>query len=153
VTFKDIVLACECDEMWTYMASQYDYNIDDDEKLLYLSVFNKLRAIEPKTNNLKLYIETTDSDGGCEVYGYNQEENTKYAIDFVPWSEWLGMEIDEAALSTYKAHEITAHALWEMTFISYDENEIQQEKDNACSMVEEVKTSLLERYAVAPKTK
>jgi hypothetical protein len=145
VTFKDIVLACEYDEIWTYMASQYDYNDYDEEKLLYLSVFNKLKTIEPKASNLTLYLETKEPDDGCDVYGYSQEENIKYAIDFVPWSEWLGMEIDEAILSTYKTHEIVAHALWEMTFISYDENEIQQEKDDACSMVEGVKTSLLER--------
>lgn len=39
-----------------------------------------------------------------------------HALDFQPWAEWLGMEVDAQSLNEYPEAEIIAHCLWEMTF-------------------------------------
>ena len=49
------------------------------------------------------------------------------AIEFTPWSQWLGMEITENALENFSELEIMGHSLYEMTFIGLEEDSIQNE--------------------------
>jgi hypothetical protein len=61
--------------------------------------------------------EKTDADG------------TTWAIEFVPWNQWLGMEIDAPTLKKFasKKLDLLCHCLWEMTYCGYDEKKIQDQ--------------------------
>lgn len=54
---------------------------------------------------------------------------TSFALDLVPWEEWLGMELDPSAFDAYSAPDIVAHCLWEMTFFGFDKETIRKQRD------------------------
>lgn len=67
-----------------------------------------------------------------------REEEITYGIEFTPWNEWIGMEIDSESFKDFTEVEIAVHALWEMTFISYDENEIGDTIDDLREQVRRI---------------
>lgn len=60
------------------------------------------------------------------------------AIEFEPWSSWLAMPVSVVGADLTPAQTL-AHILWEMTFVSYDEDEIKDRLNDIMSMVEEIK--------------
>lgn len=145
---KDIVMQTDFYEMWNYLISQYkdylislynsQYSDGDDRRLLqggeyndlyldaYLSIFERLQSIGPVESNLEIVISYTD-ENEWRVYGVDKnEENERYALDFIPWKELLGMKIEQQTLATLKSHEILAHCMWEMTFWGFDEKTIRK---------------------------
>jgi hypothetical protein len=141
--FKEIVDSTKIDSK--YLIKQYyeDSSVEEQEHLIkgYNKVLKILRNIKPFTpdeeDRIQLCIRYTsvDEDDNFEPYysvdGYNpkDKEDPYYAIEFSPWSEWLDMDIEENTLKILSNSEILVHALWEMTFISWDEEEIKGEWD------------------------
>lgn len=108
-------------------------------------VFNNLKEMEPVSRddgmkieikhivqNFEGEIEEFDSVGGVD------DDGKRWALDFIPWAEWLGMGIHENTLQNYSHEEIVAHALWEMTFYGYYEEDIQQKADDLRKAKEEI---------------
>lgn len=62
----------------------------------------------------------------------------EYAIEFVPWSEWLGMEISTETQVKYSELEILAHCLWEMTIAGYSEAAIKNQIDEIMQAKEDM---------------
>ena len=61
--------------------------------------------------------------GVCNQKGIKQ----LYAIEYTPWSEWLGCEVDRKVLRKMTSEEIAAHCLWEMTFAGFTQDKIRRE--------------------------
>jgi hypothetical protein len=53
------------------------------------------------------------------------EREVSFGLDFKPWNEWLGMNLEPNSLEQFSHEEIVAHCLWEMTFYSFDQTRIQ----------------------------
>lgn len=133
----------------------------------YMSVVQKLSNMTPKESNMRICIDWVPPDDRFNDEGYwnvhgrngtlhkdtddaelfpNADEDflnseVTYAIEFNKWAEWLGMEIDTNTannINLMKA-DIVAHALWEMTFCGYEEEEIQDKADELKERAEEVK--------------
>lgn len=49
-----------------------------------------------------------------EIFVNNHEK--RWALDFEPWKDWLGMEIDEITKKTFSDSDIIALCLSEMFF-------------------------------------
>ena len=62
-----------------------------------------------------------------------------YAIEFVEWKNWLGMDVAPETTKNFSDLEIIAHCLYEMTFIGYEENEIQEQFNTIKNEIEEYK--------------
>lgn len=111
----------------------------------YQHVLRQLRVLPPKASVFRIVIENmTDEDSGkpyASVYGKSRvpegpqkarspehfsEARESYAIEFVPWAEWLGMEIDPATLASNDELDVMAHCLWEMTFAGYSPVAIEE---------------------------
>lgn len=65
-----------------------------------------------------------------DVFGLDGEKDGKgrekrWALEYEPWEKWLGMEIDPAAGESFADADIAALCLYEMTFLSYDQEKIQ----------------------------
>ena len=60
------------------------------------------------------------------IEGYKPEDEVVCGIEFTPWGEWLGMEIERETLDRFDPPKIVALCLWEMSFSSFDENNIQK---------------------------
>src|SRR5690606_28249802 len=66
-----------------------------------------------------------DVSGRTEIN--TQDITDSLAIEFVPWREWLGMTIDQITKNKFTELEIISHCLHEMTFVGFDETEIQNQ--------------------------
>jgi len=126
----------------------------DQEVVLeeYQNVFDQLKFSQPENSDMSIVLTEYDSDSDEEdetesyvdVSGKKRvkEENLQtdsYAIEFVKWKEWLGMDLAPQTIDNFTELEIIAHCLYEMTFISFDEKEIQEQLDTLKERVEEYK--------------
>ena len=113
----------------------------DQDKMLnqYRNVYEKLKTIEPKNyEELEIILTEYNCDTNFEsdkekyidVSGRKKipdvnEITTSYAIEFLAWDKWLGMDLAKETIENFSEFEILAHCLYEMTFIDYDEDDIQ----------------------------
>jgi hypothetical protein len=104
---------------------------------LYREVFDKLRNLPPKPSDMLIVLTEYESDGDDEsvirtyvdVSGRKQENaphalSNSYAIEFVEWRQWMGMEVAPETLRQFGPLAIIAHCLHEMTVFGYDEASI-----------------------------
>ena len=75
----------------------------------------------------------------------------QYSLEFTPWNEWLRMEIDPSVFTQYSELEIISHCLWEMTFISFDENEIREQERELRRVAENIEDTLSIDYKLPNK--
>jgi len=98
----------------------------------YKMVFEKLKKMESEDPDMWLVIESQKSEEETYfdvsgVYKNPKTEEEKYSqgIEFTPWCEWLGMEISKETLHEFSEQEIIVHGLYEMTYVGFYEEEIQ----------------------------
>jgi len=143
------------------------YNVTQYNLEGYMSVVQKLSTMTPKESNMRLCVVWVPPDGEFVEHGYwdvhgkngtlhkNDEDadlyvnaseeflnsEVSYALEFNKWDEWLGMEVDSETANNIelKRADIVAHALWEMTFCGYEEEEIQDKANELKERAEEVK--------------
>lgn len=122
----------------------------DEEKQMntYQDVYYKLKLLTPEPSGVT--IRLNDIKDGDESYvdvdGYytdgrvdKHSGNDALALDFTPWNQWLGMPVDIGAFDEFTELEVIVHCLFEMTFISFDQEEIQEQMDNLKKTVDEYK--------------
>ena len=119
----------------------------------YRKVFEKLQTTEPAEYD-ELEIILTEYD--CDLNFENEKETyvdvsgqkkipdpdsitIGYAIEFLGWDKWLGMYLAPETLNKFSELEIIAHCLFEMTFVDYEEEAIQQKFKSISDTVEEYK--------------
>jgi hypothetical protein len=118
----------------------------------YKTVFESLLNLEPHDNAMKIVLNEYDCDledeGEIKTYvdvsGQEDEKDENgnkisYAIEFSEWNKWLGMGISQETLLNFSELEIIVHCLYEMTFIGFDEEEIQKERKSLDQTFEEIK--------------
>lgn len=102
---------------------------DEEEDIKELEkVYQNLNALTPVESDLTLTLSLFEDEDEpfVHVSGKNQETDEDFSLGFVPWAEWLGMEIDEISLTDFSQTDIVAHSLFEMTFFGFSEEEIQE---------------------------
>ena len=103
----------------------------------YELVFSTLSSLIPQKTNMRIFIESVFREGidkqpFVDVSGKNGTLNrnlsdfqhlgksqdseyanseASFALEMVPWEEWLDMEIDSASQQDYSGSEILAHCL------------------------------------------
>mgnify|MGYP000861809187 FL=1 len=167
---KELITGKDFDTIWKRLVELYPDQ--EDLKETYSEVFDKLQnltvekiedpyeividMIDEKEEHKKLFSKEEDSlteeefnqlGISYDVSG-RKSDGVKYGIEFVPWEEWLGMGISKETLDTFDENEIIAHVLWEMTFIGYEQEEIQAEFDRLVQLVNEIE----EEYKQKQKT-
>lgn len=124
----------------------------DQEKMLdeYRNVFEKLIITEPTESELDIVLTECESDSNFEseietfvdIYGRKKITDPNliaesYALEFLEWNKWLGMDLAQETINNFSELEIIAHCLYEMTFVSFDEDEIQEKLKSLNDSVEE----------------
>lgn len=102
-----------------YLEIEKEYH--KSNKQAYYNAWSELKRTRPKYNQGVIHIEYVDDGCYHNVYQTNQSE--RYAMDFVPWDEVLGMEVD---IGNYTYEEALAHILWEITFYGYSNAKVQE---------------------------
>lgn len=121
----------------------------------YRLVYEALKFLEPKNSDIDIILNPYDDDGQpslVDVYGRNphpepDDINNALALEFTSWDKWLGMGIDTLALKEFSEPEIICHCLNEMTFVGFEQEEIQAEFDKLKSIVDEYKALTPEEKA------
>lgn len=153
VTFKDVQISL----LKHYPSEEYALA---DYKKVFLGIFQ----LQPKKNIEKwkiiiepykdTFINKEDNqqytDEGYDIYAKKAKDKNHYAIECTPWEEWLSMNIDNKTLKSMSSADIIAHCLYEMTFMSFDQNEIRDVIEMVKGLAEEVKESLEQHEAKEP---
>lgn len=122
---------------------------DEKENIAeYQEMFNKLQLLSPTPTDIVIVVkwETDDFDNTkyVDVSGKcnnpkSEEEEFSQALEFTPWNQWLAMEIASESLLNFNDLEIIAHCLYEMTFVGFEEDEIQEKIQNIEAEAEKYK--------------
>ena len=143
VLFKDIVGTCAFRNVKESLLRLYP----DQRKAIngYKHVFQTLRLMKPRYNKEGMVIDIRRVNRGKNAYfsvsGVCAEkgEQQSYALEFTPWSEWLGCEVDKNVLKKMSEEEIIAHCLWEMTFMGFTQNKIRRKLNSLKKRAKDVK--------------
>lgn len=135
--FSELVKDVNWQEVKESLQKFYEYN--KTELSNHQIVFEKLKYIEPVENDMRITVAFQEPDGWLVEEGYWYVDGKKctedfadsevgFALDFTPWNEWLGMEIDQESANDIRLMraDIVALCLYEMTFHGYDESDIQE---------------------------
>lgn len=131
MTLKYLIL----NSTWTNISSLFLEIYPEAEKNLkgYENVFEKLLLIDPE--HMDMSIVTTKVKDGEDVYidvsglhnhPKNEEENYLQGLELTPWRKWLGMDISKDSLNEFSELELIVHCLYEMTFVGFDEDDIER---------------------------
>lgn len=143
MTFRSLLFSVTWADVSIALVAAYpDTSISD--LVGYSRVRDILYSITPVPSTTRISINWVDPDprfsepddvGYWDVSGLDDvrdakegyETPMKWAIEFTPWGEWLGMEIDKDTLAKLSPADILAHCLWEMTFCGYTQEEVDGE--------------------------
>ncbi|TQD38826.1 DUF6557 family protein [Haloflavibacter putidus] len=112
----------------------------------YALVYEKLKFLNPEECDMYIELKNVTDDFDGEPYvdisgkyknPKTEEEKFSMAIEFTPWSQWLGMDICPESIEEFSELEIIAHCLYEMTFAGFEEKDIQEELNNIKETAEE----------------
>ena len=115
----------------------------------YEKIFSVLQKMDAQYCGMRIVLRDFDGDlynkAFTDVSGQNEQDGdednaTNYAIEFTSWPEWLGMNISENSLKEYNELEIISHCLYEMTFVGYNEEEIQSYLSSVEGRLDEFKS-------------
>jgi len=143
VLSKDIVKACNFRNVKEALLRLYP----DQKKNIkgYKYVFQTLRLMKPRYNKEGMIIDIRKVGRSRNAYfsvsGVCREKGIKqsFGIEYMPWSKWLGCEVDKQILKKMTKDEIVAHCLWEMTFMGFTQNKIRRELNVLKRRVRDIK--------------
>lgn len=138
--FIDLLKKADKEKVFDYLSRSEEKYIKEYRKL-YSELLNK----KVKENiDLRLFVvllkDYFEDEEYVSVYGYSKKDNTCYALDFMEWSEWLGCEVIEKSLSVFGEDIFIGECLKEMTFISFEESKVEEEKEELNRRVEEIES-------------
>ena len=168
---KDLLDEVEFEDVFVELKKLY-YDDESEEELLdiydnYEKTFNALRNKQPSFDgeNFIIKIDKTfewghdDKNNYVEteefywnVHGINRDTNQSYGIEFSSWDKWLGWDVDRSQVKNIGENIYVAHILWEMTYMGFEEDEIQEIVSGLKSMVDEAKDSLSEPFEFRDET-
>lgn len=127
----------------------------DQEKMIddYKKIYESLHVIEANNDGeLEIVLSEVLSDSEFEdefepyvdIFGRNKNPNSEsysinYALEFLEWDKWLGMAISKETSENFSELEIIVHCLYEMTFVDFDEQKIQEQLKSINKAAEEYK--------------
>jgi len=108
----------------------------------YEKVLEELKTLTPQDSELIIIMEhvVEDHDEWDNIHALDPTDNETYAIEFTPWEEWLGMEIDWKSLAEFGPQRLLAMCIWEMTWAGFTQEEIRARLDELSEPIPEGET-------------
>jgi hypothetical protein len=126
--FKDIIINSNWNDIEKLLLT-----LDENKNNLegYKKVYDELMKLKPKRSDCVLSIKHVKNveEEYEDVFGISKKDNQNYALEFTPWQEWLGMEVDQKTLKKYSKSSIIANCIYEMTFYGFDQKKIKKKMD------------------------
>ncbi len=141
------------DSSWLSVEIVFSKTYPDQVTFLdnYELVFNLLKILKPKSSSIYILIKNEidefDNEEYVDISGYDSlrvatSDNLiteSLALEFTPWTKWLGMSIDQESIKSYSSLEIICHCLHEMTFIGFNQKEIDDEWQKIKKTADDIK--------------
>jgi hypothetical protein len=110
----------------------------------YIELFENLRNHVVEENDLELLVvkqkDYFEGQISLEVFGYSYIDKEHYALDFMERSRWLGSSVNQKSLDTFGVTCFVCECLYEMSFISFDEGKIEEERNILDERVREIES-------------
>lgn len=151
VFFKDILKACTFKDVKEALLRLYP----DQGKGIngYKYVFQTLKLMRHRYSKEGMVIDIKKAGRGKNAYwdvsGVCTEKGAQqsYALEYTPWSKWLGYEVDKKVLKKMPKEEIVAHCLWEMTFIGFTQSKIRSRLSMLERQVKDIKEGKVKTFS------
>lgn len=156
MTFKELLETVDIEELKKYIKSrvenqdEYDSFVEmidsllsrevveeDESKKLVLALIPQYDYFSEKDDEDNLYLD---------VYGVDETKEC-FALDFTPWNKWLGFPILQKSIDEFGVLSFIFNCLNEMSFISFDEEDIQREATKLNEISEGVKNGTIKTYS------
>lgn len=146
ITFKDILAKSSWQNVEKEIINNYpDYK---NNILGFKKVYFELFNLVPIENKDQLYINIEENYEGSkiyyEVFGKQENDKTKYALEFTRWEKWLDFYVPEKVFEKFTEDEIIVHCLWEITWLGFDQAIIQEQINDLMKRAEEVEKGNVE---------
>jgi hypothetical protein len=117
--------------------------IDPNNIRGYEVVLRRLKSLQPAATEWRVVLgpPIDPEDNLLDIFGRKPGDPRRYAIEFNPWAEWLGMEVEVEGVDLTPPQMI-AQCLYEMTFIGFDEDAIQEQREEIDRRVDEITDNL-----------
>ena len=133
MTLRELINQCNYKSVFNIIYKSH-YSKEEKGKVLkadlsFLSAWNILSELNKNPVNeceIHLISITTDDSDIIDVCYYSSIEDEFYALDFIPWSDLIDLEVKSGISSPA---EILAHVLWEITFWGFSPDEIENESN------------------------
>ncbi len=139
MTLGELIHSLDKDEVLDKLKELYQGPGEDLEG--YQEVWEKLKVMQPENTTISVQITKRqyflDGQDYIHVSGIKPNDPQTYAIKYVPWEQWLSMEITTDLNLT--DIEKVAHCLYEMTWAGYNQETIAEQIEEINDRVEEVK--------------
>ena len=122
----------ECDNLLPYIFNKNELEKHTIEPWEYV----------PDVNNLS----ADEAEQFIEALIQKESRLTSYGFEFSPWSDWLGLTVDEESFKRNGIEESIASILYEMTFNGFTEKQQDERRRKLQDSVEEA-----ERLAALPE--
>ena len=126
------------------------YPDQEDNISAYESIYSELKQMSEVNTDMQIVLkqcfdDETGEESYVDVSGCKESDDKdifseSYAIEFTPWNNWLGMTIKKNTLSEFNELEILSHCLYEMTFVGYNEEDIQGQFSDINDDIEKYKS-------------
>jgi len=141
---KELIISIGYDAVWDVLDREYKFKQGAYEA--YRMAFEELKSLEtrPNQSSMKIVIAKVEDrfepgEWIFDVFGYKDGDKNHYALEMIPWDEWIGFNVLEKSVEMYGSAEVVAHALYEMTFFGIS-------AETAARRIAEEKKILNERY-------
>ena len=139
MTLQELFDAYEFEDIEDRLGELYPKNFKRNV-VGYEEAFERIKEIQDEVcssyvlNIVHVEDEVPYEHVTCELNGET------YSLSMTPWKEWLGMTFQDYLFDIYEALDILCHCLWEMTFLGYNEKDIER-------FVKETESAILELKA------
>lgn len=148
--FSDIEdLKKAVETMRTVFYSQKEVGEWSKIKQGYGLTISELQRKTPSTEyqyaQLRIRPESLGEEVYCEVYATENERS--FGIDFIPWADVLGMNVEVFQHHDLPKHQLIAHFLLEITFDGFTEEKMEERREE---LVERIKKAEVEDDEINP---
>lgn len=132
ISLYEILCKTDINKVLDYLFLYYPKEMDNlnGYKKVYYELFGIKPVKYPSVIHCKLFQIGEGEIFGFDVYGVEPSCPNGAAMEFVPWCNWLYMNVSQETLDKYSYDAIVAMCLYEMTFCGFSEQKIQGHYDD-----------------------
>jgi hypothetical protein len=142
-TVETLVASVSDDDLVAALGRMYEAD-QQEQASAYLEMLAALRTMAPEPTIFdclltRVWSRDDPPEPSVDVSGVIMGDRERYAIEYQPWREWLGMAVTVEPNLELSPADMLANILYEMSWAGFDEEEIAAQMASILESAEEVK--------------